>query len=175
MAEIRQKGKSITAILEMLSKLSDSQKRQILDFLALSLQNNKNIKLDRNILLWATAIVGAWEVIYPKASITEHTLLGMSIKKSFCESHEKIDEFLIASGLTKLKVTERTLLYKLLAKLLVNQAYSVSNNCGIPMSLNLVFNQKQSIVQIFDIAFPGYLRSGLVKTLLYSLMNKTKE
>ena len=152
-------------ILDLMAKLSPTERKQILAKLALTTQLDQNHG-DRDRSMWATAV---YNELARLQSGVGGGLGGPAVIKRVVASpsaFEPVNQFMEASKLSELTVTERQAAYNTLAGLVIANCHYVARKSGIPMSAKLVGSVATNVAGIFDQSFPGYVASGLAKIVV---------
>lgn len=77
-----------------------------------------------------------------------------------------VEEFVRQANVLDKPPAERLAVYRTLAYLLVKRCRTVAARADIPLTPKLVAQNAQHIAGIFDNAFPGYLRAGLINVVV---------
>lgn len=157
----------INALLAQADKLPPAARKQLLDQLALKASTEQHDP--RDVDMWAGAI---YEALQRQLGAGGGSLGGpMTVKRAVGapSAFGFIRDFVVDSGLADATVMERQSFYKLLARLLVNHAADVARHVGAPLSVKFVANNSNNVAAVFERAFPGYLRSGLMRVMLGAL------
>jgi hypothetical protein len=153
---------TVTYLLELSEQLTQVQKKELLDHLALKLATSQRLNSDRDFEMWFTAVYSALLSLKLDA---EGAGVGPLVVKRLLGSVEfytPVKNFMSLSGLSKLEVNERQSVYHLLADLLVSHAMRIAHEQGFPFGLKLVGRCASNISGIVDQAFPGYVQAGLM-------------
>lgn len=149
----------VESVVELVRKLNDVQKKELLALLALDATEQVSGSDDRDVRMWSEAVADEL------ADVT-HTSVGpllvrkvLAPKASWAVVHELVTA---AGRATPLTVQERQSMYCLLAGVLVNHANYVAKSSGAPLSAKLVGNCVVNLPGLLDDAFPGYLHAGLM-------------
>ena len=149
---------SVSSITQQALGLSASERKKLVDQL-LALQLDEAPSKDS--ALWAQAV---------KTAIDDVLGVGMgvafapaSLKKALGarSSWDAVCTVLTAAKLDKASPADKLSAYQLLAGLLLQHCREVSRATGAPISPNFIGTCSSQMPAIFDLAFPGYLQSGL--------------
>jgi len=165
----RQTVPEVSDLLTAAKQLSPDQRRELLDRLALETQKPRS-RNDRDVVMWSQALYEAIVEAFGDAS----GLGGPAAIQRLvapAPSRASVEEFMQATGLTKLNVREQQVAYRLIARLLVDRAREVARHSGIPFSVKLAINCLSELRGIFDRAFPGYLRNGLAALIVRRMVS----
>ena len=111
--------------------------------------------------MWATAVYQALTAVVGGGGEGMAGPLAIKRVVTVPGAWGPVRSFMAASKMNSLTVSNRQSVYMMLAKLVVENARTVSRKAGIPLSAKLVANCSSNITGIFDQSFPGYLSSGL--------------
>lgn len=153
--------KSVEELILLANLLTPSERKELLARLALTSQTLP-IEQTRDVDMWAQAVYEALvaAVGYEGEGVQGPALVKRSVGNP--AAWGPVSNFMKASKLDGLKVTERQAVYLMLAKLVVSNARGVARHADIPLSAKLVGTCSSNITGIFEQSFPGYLQSGLV-------------
>lgn len=157
-------------ILALASKLSASDRRQLLAELALAEQQSR-VKPgdDRDQAMWTEGVYSALHRAIGQQGGAGAGPLPLRRMMSAPANWEPVREFMMQSALQKLSVPRRQAVYMMLGELLVDHALGVARFSGVPLSARFVANCAARLPHIFDAAFPGYLRAGLASVIAAQL------
>lgn len=111
--------------------------------------------------MWAAAAYTAMVEAIGAGVGAAHGPLVLKRHLAAASNWAKVCDFMRASGLDKLEVTQRQSVYSMLAELVVARAVSVARAVRAPLTPKFVADRAADIAAIFDLAYPGYLASGL--------------
>lgn len=149
-----------------LRKLPKSLKKELSDFLLWETASASSKNVDRELNLWVDSILFYLRTILPSTS--DKIMPKNPIYKSFVESHREVSAFCAGSDVPVMTIYQRALLYNILAELLVKYSAALARKHKFPLSLKYVLQSSSRIPGLFDSAYPGYLRSGLLLMVLKS-------
>lgn len=109
-------------------------------------------------MMWQDSVAFALRSVLQGSSVTFPPKL---LQKESKESLASVDEFIASAVPGTISTGERKAIYDLLARLAAERASTISHKAAIPLSLKLILSTTKEIRGIFDLAFPGYLASGL--------------
>ena len=157
----------------LVQKMSDDDRREFLAWMALDAKKVKLAVLEANSdrHMWFLALLRAFNDVQGIEVMPAH---GRALQKpptAFATCWASCDHFMYQFNLHQLKTVERKAIYSLLAHLVMRQAMSMSQSKGIPMSLNMACAYGANLPGIFNAAFPGYAKSGLVPGLARRMLD----
>jgi hypothetical protein len=150
----------VGAVLDLAADLTVSQRRELLAKLALDAQMDASTG-SRDKDMWATAVYDGLQTVIGAGD--RGSLAPMLVKRALTAINcwRPVDDFMTASKLGTMTVTERQAIYKFLARLVIKRSREVCHYTKAPLSPKLVAGQAQHVAELFDAEFPGYLASGL--------------
>lgn len=151
----------VDELLTHANALTRSERKELLDRLALATHLTDRAANNRDLEMWAISVSSALhDAIGSGVGVAYGSML---VKRTMAASSNwrPIEDFMASSGLADLQVVERQAVYSMLAKLLVEHAEQVAARSGAPLSPKLVGGCAVNIGGVFDSAFPGYLAAGL--------------
>jgi len=145
--------------------LSEKDRQVLLDFILMLRQDQKmSSEQERKLAMWTDSLslalskmLGQTHHIFPPPLLTQ----AKKILKD-------VNEFMTSNDLGDLKTAETKSMYNLLAKILVNHASMVSAKARIPLSMKLVVQTTTPVVSLFDNFFPGYVKSRLIRQVMFA-------
>lgn len=155
---------TLQEIISLADSLSTQDQQSLLDHLALQRKASRKASTDTTRSdLWFGAVTEALDTVLRSGGLASPGL-GI-LKKNHGDSFVAVEAF-IKSAAPTLTVTEKTALYRVLAKLLVGHADYVAKKSGAPLSAKLVFNCCQNLPGLVDSAFPGYIECGMLPLII---------
>ena len=161
---------SLADLLSLADQLPATERKTLLAHLALRGQTDESGQT-RDKDMWAHAVYneivrafGADGGAGQGPALVKRTLSATAV-------WAPVADFMRASKLDALTVTERQSVYGMLAKLVVEQALYVARNIGAPLGVKLVANAASNMAAIFDRSFPGYLQAGLAPIVARQLVS----
>jgi len=164
-AVTEQEGKEDSTARQVLAKLSASERKQLLDLLALDAASSAASTSDREVVAWSGAVAGA---LADMTNTSANPVLCRRVLAARA-AWSPVQELMSKSRLNDSTVAQRESVYRLLARILVEHADEVAHRSGAPLSPKLVANCAPNIAALFDQRFPGYLRSGLAHLVVRQL------
>lgn len=171
---VKEKEKNNVSLADLLSladQLPATERKTLLAHLALRGQTDESGQT-RDKDMWAHAVYneivrafGADGGAGQGPALVKRTLSATAV-------WAPVADFMRASKLDALTVTERQSVYGMLAKLVVEQALYVARNIGAPLGVKLVANAASNMAAIFDRSFPGYLQAGLAPIVARQLVGQ---
>lgn len=162
---------SLADLLSLADQLPATERKTLLAHLALRGQTDESGQT-RDKDMWAHAVYneivrafGADGGAGQGPALVKRTLSATAV-------WAPVADFMRASKLDALTVTERQSVYVMLAKLVVEQALYVARNIGAPLGVKLVANAASNMAAIFDRSFPGYLQAGLAPIVARQLVGQ---
>lgn len=152
---------SVRSALDLANQLTKSQRKELLDQLALSNQLSSKANDDRDLDMWATAVQTALAEVVGSEVGGNYGVLIVKRLLGSTSCWRPVEGFMISSKLSDLRVVERQAIYFMLAKLLVDHASYIAKKSGAPLSPKLVGACVGSLPGVFEQNFPGYLAAGL--------------
>jgi hypothetical protein len=164
-AKLQVKDISIADIKFNIQDLSADKQQELLDFLLLLRQQKKDTPdAQRNLLMWCDSLnaelgktLGNKLTFFPPA-------LNPQAKKFLKE----VSDFSTQCDLEIKNTKDSKVLYNLMATVMVSHATVISAKIKIPLTMKLVLQTTSPLVSLFDNLFPGYVKSGLVKKVLFA-------
>lgn len=168
--ESKKSNVSLADLLSLADQLPATERKTLLAHLALKGQTEVEGP-SRDKEMWAQAVYG--EIVRafgPDGGAGQGPAL---VKRTLSATAvwAPVADFMRASKLGALSVTERQSVYVLLARLVVEQALYVARNIGAPLGIKLVANAASNMAAIFDRSFPGYLQAGLAPIVARQLVS----
>ena len=168
--ESKKSNVSLADLLSLADQLPATERKTLLAHLALKGQTEVEGP-SRDKEMWAQAVYG--EIVRafgPDGGAGQGPAL---VKRTLSATAvwAPVADFMRASKLEALSVTERQSVYVLLARLVVEQALYVARNIGAPLGIKLVANAASNMAAIFDRSFPGYLQAGLAPIVARQLVS----
>jgi hypothetical protein len=150
-------------IVTQLRALPAKDRKAVIDSLLLETQLIGEADAGRDLDMWAEAVHR--ELTRRLGSLDGGIVGPMVVRKLVAAgaSWKPVEQFMAASKLSELTVTERQRAYYMLAELLVRHALTVARRSGAPMSAKLVANCTNNLAGVFEESFPGYLEAGLAR------------
>ncbi len=153
----------VEALKSAVRALNTDVQKELLDFIAMQLQNKKqNSAQDRKLNLFTNALstelgkaLGQSNRLFPLPLIT-------NAKKMFKDVEVLMNDL----KMTDLNTQDTAVMYGVLARVLVQQAETVSARAKIPLSMKLVLQTTTPLHALVDINFPGYIRAGLMMSVV---------
>ena len=159
---------TVEDVLALASKLTEAENKTLLAKLSLAQQTQST--QTRDLDMWSVAV---YEAILAAQRGSDGAVQGPMLVKRAVSSHSNwsaVRDFMVASKLLSLSVTERQSIYQLLAKLVVQSARFIARRSGAPLSAKLVASCSVNVASLFDNAFPGYVASGLALMVAQQLI-----
>lgn len=155
-----QEKSQVDSLLGLANALSATDRKELMARLALGEQSLDADKT-RDADMWAQAVyAGLQDALgYEDGAVGGPALVKRTVSAQ--SAFKPVADFMRASSLDKLKVTERQSVYAMLAKLVIEKARYVASRSGAPLGPKLVATCSANLAGTFDQAFPGYLASGL--------------
>jgi len=155
----------LDSLKNTVKNLSEKDRQVLLDYLLLLRQSEKPTSdQERKLNMWTNSLslalsqmLGQTHHIFPPPLLTQ----AKKILKD-------VNEFMTSNDLGDLKTAETKSMYNLLAKILVNHASMVSAKARIPLSMKLVVQTTTPVVSLFDNFFPGYVKSRLIRQVMFA-------
>ena len=165
---------AVDKIKDGIKKLSKQERKEVRDYLSLL---DKNALADKKIDQTATRDEDMWaDQLYQcvqnalgsdRVSANRSSAALLLLRKSYCV----VERFLHDAKIYSDKSYERNAIYLLLANLLVKYSRSLAGKVGLPVSIKFTVQQIEKIPALFDLAYPGYLESGLASMVIYQFIN----
>lgn len=159
----REEGEEVTDVLE---RMSAQQKKELLDRLLLEKHAADTATgSNRDVDMWATAVYTA---LVRVTRSSDPGLVGPGVVRRLLgvgAVWRPVAEFMQATGLMELTVTERQAAYYMLADLLVAHARVVARRSGAPLGAKLVGQCVTNLPGLVDQSFPGYAEAGMLKVV----------
>lgn len=162
---------SLEDLLSLADQLNKEDHKKLLAHLALKTQGLGKDEGSRDKTMWSQAV---YEALLKANGTGDGAGQGPALVKRLLAPTSvwaPLEDFMESSRLSKLTVTERLSMYRLLANLLVSHCQQVARHMRIPLGAKLVAGQAVNVAAIFDNAFPGYLAAGLVPVVAKHLMS----
>jgi len=160
---MREGGEEVT---DLLGRMSEQQKKEMLDRLLLEKQTAAaSTGSNRDVDMWSTAVYT--ELVRVTRS-SDQGLVGQGVVRKLlgvATTWRPVEQFMQATGLMELTVTERQAAYYLLADLLVRHARAVARRSGAPLGAKLAGQCVSNLPGLVDQAFPGYAEAGMLKVV----------
>lgn len=169
-APMREVDPTLDQLLELANKLTETDRKQLLDQLALRQQKQPN-RDDRDLNMWATAVYDALVASFGGGEAIGLGPLPLRKLLSATTAWGPVEGFMKQARFNELQVVERQAIYGKLAQLLVRHARTVARYADVPLSAKLVANCAPKIAGLFDAAFPGYLASDLALMVARQIIN----
>lgn len=150
-------------LLDQFKTLSSKDRKAVLDSLLLEAQLSGETDAGRDLDMWAEAV---HRELTRRLGSLDGGIVGPGVVRKLVAvgtSWKPVEQFMQASKLSTLTVTERQRAYYMLAELLVRHALVVARRSGAPMSAKLVANCTNNLPGVFEESFPGYLEAGLAR------------
>lgn len=157
---------SVDNLLARTNELTPTEKRELLDKLALELNSTGPEKGNRDVEMWASSVHKA----LTKISGDSYGILLIKKTLSVGSSWKPVEAFMSTAGFRDCSVIERQGIYNLLAGLLVEYAREVGSHRGIALTPKFVASCATSVAGVFESSFPGYVGSGLAKMVVKQLV-----
>lgn len=153
----------VESLKRQIKQLNPDQLKEVIDFALYE----KDVKTrpstyDRNEEMLYSVLAEELKSKLSSALVPFHVFKKGSSYARFREVLKHVDEFLRSTGIPRFTTPERKKMYSIVIRLVVERA----SELDVPLGVKLVLNQSDYIPGLFDRAFPGYLRSGLVRMLL---------
>jgi hypothetical protein len=162
--------KHVKDLKSLLQKLPPNLKKEVSDFLLLDLVV-KSKDTDRELDLWINSVLFHLRAILPSTST--RIMRNTPAYKLFVDSHKDLIAFTMTSDVPTLTIYQRGALYNILAEMLVKHCSALSKKHKFPLSLKYVLQSSSLVAGLFDNAYPGYLRSGMLLLILDKLQVPT--
>lgn len=152
-----------------LQNLEPRQRKQILDRLQLQdLELRDQDKVTRDLGMWAGAVYDALQASIGDGGGGESGVVVLRRLLGARSVWAPVDQLVEAAKVSEEPVVTRQKFYNLLADLLVAHVKRVASYNRVPVGPKLVASNAGKVRELFDAAFPGYLRCGLAKVVLKS-------
>lgn len=155
-------GMTVEQLVEEASKLPDSDRKRLLDQLALMSYNSRR-KASRDLDLWATAVHGS---LRRKCSGGGYGLLLVKQTLSQSGYWGPVQEFMESAGFAANSVQERGAVYSLLGDLVVDEMLRVCRHKALTPTLKMVANITVNVSAVWEDQFPGYIACGLAQMVV---------
>lgn len=155
------------SLFSQLQNLDPKQRKQLLDRLQLQdLELRDQDKATRDLSMWAEAVYAALQASTGDGGAGESGVMVLRRLLGARNVWAPVDQFVTAARISEETVVNRQRFYNLLAELLVSYTKKVASYNRVPVGPKLVASNAGKVQELFDAAFPGYLRCGLVKAVL---------
>lgn len=156
-------------LFSQLQDLDPKQRKQLLDRLQLQdLELRDQDKATRDLGMWAGAVYDALQASVGDGGGGESGVMVLRRLLGARSVWAPVDQLVEAAKVAEESVVMRQKFYNLLAELLVAHVKRVASYNRVPMGPKLVASNAGKVRELFDAAFPGYLRCGLAKAVLRS-------
>lgn len=152
-------------IQELFHTLPEVEKKQLLAALALTLKKSTRAGVaertqDRDVSMW-------WSSFYEALQGVVNSSAGLpspgQLQELYKAEYEVVQKFMQDSKLRSLDVPQRLRVYQVLADILMLHCKRMTSYHDIPLSAKYAANNMQHLPELFDVAFPGYLRAGMAR------------
>lgn len=152
----------VDLLAEQAAAMTAAERRELLARLSLGEQQRTSSKQDPAADQWAQAV---HEALLDAAGAADGDVPGPLLIRRLVASpgaYQPVRDFMASTGLDdRLDRTEQLAFYRVLARLLVEDAEDFCRWSRAPMGAKVVAQRAQRIRGIFDRAFPAYARNGL--------------
>lgn len=161
-----------------LDGLSASQLKEVKDYLSLLIQSKASDtrsglrpsqKLTRDENLWLDSL--HLKLSEATGISSSNPLVASGHDRTRTASFELAEAFLKDAGIWQKESYARKAVYDLLAGLLVAYAKQVTHKLKIPLGMKFVLQNTDKLPELFDLAYPGYLQSGLARMVIAGHLN----
>lgn len=153
---------AVELLAQQAAKMTAAERRELLARLSLDEQQRSSAKQDPAAELWSRAV---HEALLGDAGACGGDVPGVLVIRRLVgtpAAYQPVRSFMASSGLDdKLDSAGRFAFYRVLARLLVEDARRVCEFSGAPMGAKAAAQRAPHVRGIFDRAFPNYARNGL--------------
>lgn len=149
-----------------LSKINKKTQKELSDFLLLELKP-KEKDSERELNIWISCVLTHLKAVLPATSA--QIARNSPIRKLCSESYYEVSKYITAGNVPKLNIIRTSALLNLLAELLVRHCNGVSKKKNFPLSLKYILQSTYLVSGLFDNAFPGYMKNGMLDIVLDKL------
>ena len=159
----------VDSVIAALQKMESTELKKVQDHLSLLLQEHDLItgKMDRDCLMWGDSLLAALSKVLKKSFPPLQR--AAPIWKAVRGSYKELQGFVEGAGIYGVTSYRKKALYDLLGLLVVKQAQITAKRLDLPLTPNLVLQESHNLAAIFDMAYPGYLQSGMVGWVVSAL------
>lgn len=161
----------LQGLLNGLDKLTPTERKQLLDHLALQTISTKTDQ-DRDIAMWSVSVHDGLLATLGGLDMSAYGVIQIRKLLGAAKTWRPVADLATALGMDKLPVTERQYAFHVLAGVLLRFATASAQRTGASLTLPYVVNCCQSIGAAFNAAFPGYIAGG-VGPLMFNMMRKS--
>lgn len=158
---------------EQVRGLDKKEQKALLDLL-LSMQlgaqePRATVTGGRDFETWCLCIMESVTARFPAGGAALATPANLRKSLALSSAWDPVKALLDHKAVTSLTVPQHRRFLRLLADLLVAHTNNISNRTGAPFSARLLSNCAPALPSIFDNAYPGYMRAGLLGVLIGAL------
>lgn len=157
----------------LIDAMTKEQRKEVADYIAFLGQGRRatrtaqDLKSNRDLGLWGDALVAALGQALPSLVTSKH--IPASVIQQLEQSSVVAESIISQAAIPASQSYMRNAFYRLLANLLVQHSRSLAKYVKAPLSLKFCLGQVDGLHGLVEDAYPGYLRSGMMKVVLQQM------